>query len=95
MHMAHLRIEANRRELTRNADESMVRAAEAAFAWCDTLPNSGYYIHEASPNAAGSGHEVKEAHIKQFPEHGDPFVPGSAESSGDGASAPVHAGDTA
>jgi alkylation response protein AidB-like acyl-CoA dehydrogenase len=86
MHLAHERILRNMRELDTNSDASMARAAKAAFAWSDTLPNSDYYLHEASPNAAGTGHAVPEAHIKQFPEHGEPFVPApDAAAGGDGA----------
>ncbi len=87
MHLAHETIEKNVRALTRNSDDSMKRAAEAAYAWVDALPNEEFYIHEASPNAEGTGHPTQEAYIKQFPEHGDPFVPGSEDDAtgGDGA----------
>lgn len=87
MHLAHEQIERNVRELSHNSDESMRRAAAAALAWVETLPNEDYYIHEASPVAAGTGHPVQEAYIKQFPEHGEPFVPRpEGAASGDGAS---------
>ncbi|MEM0962547.1 MAG: acyl-CoA dehydrogenase family protein [Bacteroidota bacterium] len=75
MHLAHEIIETNVRELNRNSDDSMRRAAAAALAWVDTLPNSDFAIQEASPVAQGTGMEVQEAFIKQFPEHGEPFTP--------------------
>ena len=87
MHLAHEQIQQNVRALGRNSDDSMRRAAEAAFAWVDTLPNEDYYLHEASPNAAGTGHPTQEAYIKQFPEHGEPFTPTPDDApAGDGAS---------
>ena len=85
MHMAHERIKANVRALTENSDESMRRAAEAALNWVDTLPNDEFYIHETSPVAAGTGHPVQEAFIKQFPEDGAPYTPRPEGASGDGA----------
>ena len=88
MHMAHEQIQENVRRLSQNSDDSMRRAAAAAFAWVDTLPNEDYYIHEASPTAEGTGHPVQEAFIKQFPEEGEPFTPRPETSaSGDGATA--------
>ena len=75
MHMAHERIIANVRALTQNSDDSMRRAAEAALAWVDTLPNEEFYIHESSPSAKGTGHAVQDEFIKQFPEDAAPFVP--------------------
>ncbi len=95
MHLAHERIVANVRELTTNSDDSMRRAAEAALAWVDTLPNEAFYIQESSPVAAGTGHPIQEAYIKQFPEHGDPFVPrpDGELTSGDGAVSPATPAD--
>ena len=88
MHMAHEQIQENVRRLSQNSDDSMRRAAAAAFAWVDTLPNEDYYIHEASPTAEGTGHPVQESFIKQFPEEGEPFTPRPETSaSGDGATA--------
>ncbi len=83
MDLAHERINRNVRELSRNPDASMRRAAAAAYAFMDTLPDAAYYIHESSPTHRGTGHAVSEQFIKQFPENGEPFVPG--EASGDGA----------
>lgn len=72
------RIHANIGEMRDNADDNMRRAAEAARRHNDTLPNSDFYIHEASPIAKGTGMPLNTEHIQQFP--GD----GHAEPSGDG-----------
>ena len=77
--------------LRRNADESMRIAARAARLHNDTLPNSDYYIHEASPIAQGTGKAVSEAFIKQFPGEsregtGAPGHPAADEVGGDGHS---------
>ncbi|PAP77344.1 acyl-CoA dehydrogenase [Rubrivirga marina] len=87
MHLAHERIEANVRGLHKNSDDSMLRAAEAALNWVETLPNEDYYIHESSPIAKGTGHPIQEAYIKQFPEDGAPYTPrpDGAAPTGDGA----------
>ena len=47
----------------------MLRAAEAALRHSDTLPNSDFSIHEKSPNAQGTGRDLKQESIKQFPGH--------------------------
>lgn len=89
MHMAHEVIEQNVRLLNKNSDESMLRSAEAAIAFNDTLPNDDFYIHEASPGAAGTGHAVQEEHIQQFPGDAPKKAKSKAKSngsSGDGAS---------
>ncbi len=91
LHMAHEEIEANLRELDHNADPAMRRAAAAAIGWVDTLPAEQFYVHEASPSAAGTGHPVETAHIKQFPGDGDPFVPSGDGAVGDGASVRANA----
>lgn len=85
MDLAHERIQRNVRELDRNPDASMRRAAAAAFAWADTLDNADYYIHESSPTHRGTGHPVSTDFIKQFPEHGEPYVPTPDAAAGDGA----------
>ena len=89
MTMAHERIVANVRELHRNSDESMRRAAAAALDFVATLPNEDFYIQESSPVAKGTGHPVQEDFIKQFPEDGAPFVPRPEGTAGDGAVAPA------
>ena len=95
MHLAHEWIEDNVRRLNQNSDDSMARAAAAAIAYTDTLPNEDFYIHEASPVAAGEGHPVQEEHIKQFPGGEEPFTPGqNGASAGDGASKPAKAETT-
>ena len=86
MHMAHEEIENNVRGLHSNSDDSMRRAADAAIAYNDTLPNEQFYIHEASPTAGGTGKAVQTDHIKQFPGDRDPYTPGeNGVSAGDGA----------
>ena len=64
--------------LRHNADATLHPAANQAFAYMDTLPNSDYVIHESSPSAAGTGMALPTEHIAQFP--GDRYV-----SAGDGA----------
>ena len=89
MHLAHERINANVRALHANSDESMRRAAAAAFDYVATLPNADFYIQESSPVAKGTGHPVQEDFIKQFPEDGTPYVPRPEGAAGDGAVAPA------
>lgn len=55
------------RELRQNADRTLHEAAAAARRHNDTLPNSEFYIHEASPVAAGTGKALPKQHIQQFP----------------------------
>ncbi len=85
MHMAHERIQANVRALHVNSDDSMKRAAAAAFEYVATLPNADFYVHESSPVAKGTGHPVQEDFIKQFPEDGAPYIPRPDGAAGDGA----------
>lgn len=54
-------------QLKHNTDDSMREAADAARRHNDTLPNSNFFIHEASPVAAGTGKAPDLAHIKTFP----------------------------
>ncbi len=68
-------------EMRFHADDSMREAAAAARRHNDTLPNSDYYIHEASPVASDTGKDLPTEHIKQFP--GDEDTLGDV--SGDGA----------
>ncbi|MCH8122429.1 MAG: acyl-CoA dehydrogenase family protein [Bacteroidetes bacterium] len=65
--LLEMRIRSNLGELRKNADESMRRAASAARRHNDSLPNEDFYIHEASPNAKGTGKVIKPDHIRQFP----------------------------
>lgn len=76
------RFDHNLRLLRDNSDDSMLRAAEAARRWNDTLPNSDYYIHRASPVAAGEGKPPKHDYIQQFP--GDKYADADTEAGGDG-----------
>jgi hypothetical protein len=54
-------------ELWNNTDETMLSAAKAAYTFSDMLPNADYAIHEASPNAKGTGKRNPQEFIKQFP----------------------------
>ncbi|HEX3358935.1 MAG TPA: hypothetical protein VHS31_18295, partial [Tepidisphaeraceae bacterium] len=54
-------------QLDRNTDNSMQHAAQSAMQHCDKLPNSDYVIHEASPNAKGTGKPPARTGIRQFP----------------------------
>jgi len=55
------------KELTENSDDTMLAAAKAEMEYSATLPNSEYVIHEASPNAKGTGRRNKLDGIKRFP----------------------------
>ncbi|HET6567707.1 MAG TPA: acyl-CoA dehydrogenase family protein [Rhodothermales bacterium] len=76
--LAEIGILQNIHGLKQNADDSMRRAAEAALNYTETLPNSDFFIHEASPVAAGTGRPTPTDHIKQFPGEG------ASEPGGDG-----------
>ncbi|MEM9083541.1 MAG: acyl-CoA dehydrogenase family protein [Planctomycetota bacterium] len=80
LEMAECWIRENWRALRENADESMRKAADAAIAHNNTLPNSMFRIPESSPVAKGEGRETDQRFIKQFP-GGDaqPHVPGHHE----------------
>jgi acyl-CoA dehydrogenase family member 9 len=84
--LAEAEVLANIGELRSNSDMSMREAAEAAMHHNDTLPNSDFYIHEASPVAKGTGRPVRREHVRQFP--GDK----REESGGDGAVKPARPG---
>ena len=64
-----VRIQQGFGELKENADDAMRSAAEAALAHNDTLPNSDYYIHEASPEKS-TGRDLPTEFIEQFPGEG-------------------------
>ncbi|MBX3378829.1 MAG: acyl-CoA dehydrogenase family protein [Phycisphaeraceae bacterium] len=66
---------ANIRELSENADDTMLTAAAAAIKHSDAMPNSEFAIPERSPTAKGTGRTMKQDGIKQFP--GTPTVGGS------------------
>ncbi len=76
-----VRITQNIASLRDNADGTMQDASSAARTHSDSLPNSDFYIHEASPVAQGTGKPAQTEHIRQFP--GDPKG-SEAGSSGDG-----------
>ena len=68
------------RALTDNADRSMARASAAALAHNDALPNAEFSIPERSPIAKGTGRELNQQGIKQFPGtgfDGDPTFHGA------------------
>jgi len=54
------------RELYENPDDTMLKAADAALKYSDTLPNSEFYIPEKSPNAQDTGRARDQDGIKQF-----------------------------
>ncbi len=84
LRLADLQIRENVRGLSRNADQSMVEAAEAQYAVTDQQPNAEFYIHESSPTDKGTGHPIQTDFIKQFP--GDAYLQ-EGGSLGDGAPA--------
>ena len=57
----------NLRQLRKNADATADKAADTAYAFVDTLPDSDFYIHESSPSKHGQGKVIPTAHILQFP----------------------------
>ncbi|MCC7387657.1 MAG: acyl-CoA dehydrogenase family protein [Phycisphaerales bacterium] len=66
--LAELEIQRYFRELYYNADDTMMKAAEAAMAFSDTQPASDFAIPEASPTEfRGQGRQADQSHIKQFP----------------------------
>ena len=54
-------------ELYRNTDETMLKAADKAIAYNDSLPNDLFIIPESSPVAKGEGREARNEGVKQFP----------------------------
>lgn len=65
--IAELFFRENLRALRSNADDSMLKAADAAIKHSDTLPNDHFVISEKSPSAAGTGRKPSQDGIKQFP----------------------------
>ncbi len=66
--LAELEIQRFIRELYYNADDTMLKAAEAAMAFSDTQPASDFVIPEASPTEfRGKGRRPDQTAIKQFP----------------------------
>lgn len=65
--IAELAFRENLRELRNNADDSMLKAADAALRYSDTLSNEHFVIPERSPTAAGTGRKPSQDGIKQFP----------------------------
>ncbi|KAA0215606.1 MAG: acyl-CoA dehydrogenase [Leptolyngbya sp. PLA3] len=66
--MAELEIQSCFRGMYENADQSMLKAAEAAIAFSDTQPVGDFYIPEKSQtDARGKGRKADQTHIAQFP----------------------------
>jgi alkylation response protein AidB-like acyl-CoA dehydrogenase len=65
--LAEVEIAESTRRLWRNADESLIEAAETAIALNDTIPNERFIIPEKSPTAAGTGRTPDQSAIRQFP----------------------------
>lgn len=53
-------------DIRTSSDKSMLKAASAARRQNDLLPNEDFYIHEASPIAAGTGKPVRPELFKRF-----------------------------
>lgn len=75
----------NLRLLRKNGDKSAEKAADTAYAYVDTLPDTDFYVHESSPSKAGAGRAVRADHILQFP--GEAALGALTGGSGDGAGA--------
>jgi alkylation response protein AidB-like acyl-CoA dehydrogenase len=74
------------RELTDNPDATMLKASAATLKHNDTLPNTEFSIPERSPTAAGTGRELNQQGIKQFPGtgfDGDPTFHGAGGTAND------------
>ena len=60
--------------LHENTDDTMALAARVPCSIADTLPNSDYVIHEASPNAQRHRQAAAQTGIRQFPgDNADPL----------------------
>jgi acyl-CoA dehydrogenase family member 9 len=75
--------------LNHNTDRTMHEAGSLAMRYVDTLPNHDYVIHEASPNARGTGKPPARAGIRQFP--GDNAPATDSSGNGHGQSVPQSA----
>jgi len=65
--LAEVEIRSKYRELYENADDTMLKAADAALRYNDSQANSQFIIPERSPTAKGTGRTPKQDGIKQFP----------------------------
>jgi acyl-CoA dehydrogenase family protein 9 len=65
--LAEMEIQRCFHDLKQDDDGHMIRSAKAAMQYAVTLPNSDYMIHEASPNAKGTGKAPARTGIRQFP----------------------------
>ncbi|MFN7022600.1 MAG: acyl-CoA dehydrogenase family protein, partial [Phycisphaerales bacterium] len=87
--LAELEIMERFRACFENGDESMLKAADAAMRFTDSLPNSQFVIPERSPNAKGTGKAVRQEGIKQFP--GDQGRSAGPSAPSAPSAAPAHA----
>ncbi len=83
--LLELRMESELRAVRANADHTMRTAAAKVRSFVDTLPDSDYYIHEASPTKAGKGKPVQTDHIQQFPGDSAKAATKSVKTGGDGS----------
>ncbi len=65
--IAEIAFRENLRALRNNADDSMLKAADAALRHSQSLSNEHFVIPEKSPTAAGTGKTPSQDAIKQFP----------------------------
>ena len=66
--LAELEIQKYFREMYYNADDTMLKAAEAAMAFSDTQPASDFILPEKTPtDLRGKGRTPNQTGIKQFP----------------------------
>lgn len=66
--LAEIAIRNSFRGMYENADDSMIKSAEAAIKWSDSQPVEEFFIPEWSQtDARGKGKTVDQTHIAQFP----------------------------
>ena len=65
--LADLEMRRNFTALTDNADTSMLRAAEAALKYSESIPNESFVIPERSPNAMGTGRTAQAGRDQAIP----------------------------
>ena len=67
---AEIEIRQRNATLFKHADDAMLKAAEAAIVYNDSLPNADFIVPEKSPVAAGTGRTPDQTDIAQFPGDG-------------------------
>jgi hypothetical protein len=80
--------------LFHNDDHVMLAAADAALKHMEMLPSAEYAIHEASPNAKGTGRKPAQDGIAQFPGNATPSPGTPGEGRGGGSRGDAGAGQT-